>query len=254
MLSSDHAHLSLHIPSASDPFILLKTLRDIGTSIVPILHTRKLRLREAETCPIPQLGSCWFDARAGSCPCLASCLFRSWLMPVILISPPNIFPFYLAVHPLHAGTKIHSSIRFTGFVKTYEVLGVLQDPTEVKFNFTWLISSEWWEIPGQIFSSLETQTNTLNIFQGFHHISINMRAMSLMESERSRRERVGMNKPSPHPQICWRKLFLQVEKWLHFNQDQIPKALPAFISAHIVQSPGLANFLLNNLFLQLFEY
>lgn len=62
------------------------------------------------------------------------------------------------------------------------------------------------------FSSLETQTNILNIFQGFHHESIDVRALSLMESERSLLERVGVNKPSPHPQVCCRKLFLQVEK------------------------------------------
>ena len=59
--------------------------------------------------------------------------------------------------------------------------------------------------------SLETQTNILNIFQSFYHISINMRALSLMESERSTLGRVGVNKPSPYPQVWWRKLFLQVE-------------------------------------------
>lgn len=62
------------------------------------------------------------------------------------------------------------------------------------------------------FLSLGTQIIILNIFRGLHHKSTDVKALSLMESERCMPEMVGANKPSPRPQVRRIKLFLQVEK------------------------------------------
>lgn len=101
-----------------------------------------------------------------------------------------------------------------------------------------------------MFLSLETQTNILTIFQGFHQQEgTDSNGVWKIHAGEGRSEwTLSLSK------VTGEHWFLQFEKQLHFNQDQIPKTLSALTSAHMVQSPSLANFLLKNLLLQLFVY
>lgn len=63
-----------------------------------------------------------------------------------------------------------------------------------------------------------------------------------------------MNKPSPHPQVYWRELFFAVGKMTTFQSRSNSEGFASTHKCPHGTGPGLANFLLKNLFLWLFGY
>ena len=112
---------------------------------------RKLRFSEVIRhvhCPTAE--KWWHWCQGWPCPCPLACPFRSWLMPVMLWPPPNVFTLTSGNPPSTCTSQNTFIYRF--HIVCEDLLGPEGSARPqicwVQFHMAHFIT-DWWEIPGQ---------------------------------------------------------------------------------------------------------